>query len=111
MSIILLIIVLVLVFLLVKSLQDARARAAASSSQTSSKRPRRTRASREGRSRQPAAKPIDQDALAAHVAKLREAVASDLISFDEAAASVVRHTDGALSEEAARKMLETDEAA
>lgn len=48
---------------------------------------------------------LDQTALAEHVAKLQEAVAGEFISDDEAVGSIVRFSEGALSEEAARELL------
>jgi hypothetical protein len=49
--------------------------------------------------------PIDEAKLAEHVKALREAVADGKISHEEAAASIVRQTDGQLSEEAALQLL------
>jgi hypothetical protein len=50
-------------------------------------------------------KSLDERQLAEHVKALREAVAGGLISREEAAASIVRQTDGQLSEEAALQLL------
>jgi hypothetical protein len=61
--------------------------------------------------RKPAPPPVDEAALADHVAKLRDAVGQDLISTDEAAESVVRFTEGALSTEAARELIHRQDAA
>ena len=113
--VVLLIVLAVIAFLLYKSVQDARhqqdgaARPAAAGQVPS---PSRTRPRPRPRARARRPKPkVDEEALAAHVAKLREAVGSGLISMGEAVGSVVRQTDGALGEEAARKLLEQDDAA
>lgn len=105
-------------FLIYKAVQDARANADGTG--TPARREPRPRAAnplreppaarepRQPRQRRPKKTPkppIDQAALKAHVAKLREAVAGDLISRDEAVASIIRHTDGAVGEPDARKLL------
>jgi hypothetical protein len=108
--VVLLIVLAVIAFLLYKSVQDARERAAGGGTdeprmpRPEPRRPSpRPRSRPRGRQRKPQ---IDEEALAEHVAKLREAVRTDLISLDEAVASVIRQTEGALSEEAARKLLQ-----
>ena len=122
MPFVVLVVVLLLVgFLIWKSMQDsgthpAAGEAAGPDRSAGGTHPSRLR--RRGRTPGPGrpeptppAPPIDQDALAAHVAKLRAAVAQGLISDDEAAASVVRQTRGGLSDEAARRLLDTDDKA
>lgn len=115
-AVVVLIIVLLVVFLVLKSVQDARARPAEGDDDHGSGQGSKRPAWSQRRARhQPASSPpteIDREALSAHVTKLREAVAQGLISADEAAASVVRHTEGALSEESAHQLLNSnDEAA
>lgn len=117
-AVVLLIILLLVAFLLLKSFQDAKTRAAESDAgedkESGSSHPSRARRRLPRRSREdpaPSAPPIDQEALAAHVTKLREAITKGLISNDEAAASVVRYTEGGLSDDAARKLLDTDDEA
>ncbi len=113
-AVLLLIVLLIIVVLLVRSFQEARSRAGGESTSAERPEPRPTRAQRPRRQPKPRreAKPkVDEEALAEHVRKLREAVDADLISVEEAVASVLRFTDGAISEEAARKMLRSDEAA
>lgn len=109
--VVLLIVLAVIVFLLVKSLQDAKrqqesgggsAASRARPARPSAPRPQRQRARR----RQPA---LNSEALAAHVAKLRQAVETELISVDEAVDSIVRQTDGAVGPEAARKLLQQED--
>lgn len=112
---VLLIIVVLVAFLVLKSIRDARQDGAgphATDEGEAAHAPRPSRSERAGGApdTSPSA-PIDEEALTAHVTKLREAVSQGLISGDEAVASVVRHTDGGLSEEAARKLLDIDEAA
>jgi hypothetical protein len=108
---VLIIVLGVIAFLLYKSVQDARERAAGTAPARPPAEPRAMPAPKPRSKPKPRPKPrqrkpkVDQEALAAHVAKLREAVDGDLISMDEAVASVVRQTDGALSEDAARKLL------
>ncbi|HVL98552.1 MAG TPA: hypothetical protein VM324_04590 [Egibacteraceae bacterium] len=58
-----------------------------------------------------AAKPIDEEGLAEHVAKLRDAIGAGLVTTDEAVASICRFTNGVLSEEAARELLRRQGAA
>jgi hypothetical protein len=109
--VVLLIVLAVIAFLLYKSVQDARERAAGGDGAPAPRpprpEPRRPAPRPRGRPRARQRKPqIDEEALAEHVAKLKQAVATDLISLDEAVASVIRQTEGALSEEAARKLLQ-----
>lgn len=59
----------------------------------------------------PGSAPDDQDAFAEHVRKLRQAVADDLITSDEAVGSIVRFTNGSWSEEAAAELLRRRDAA
>jgi hypothetical protein len=119
---ILLLVLLVVAFLLVKSVLDAQQRARGGNGGAAD-RPGRARRWTTGasspvpsapsrprarpRTRKPL-KPVDEAKLTEHVAKLREAVEQDLISLDEAVASVVRHTDGQLSDEAARRLLQPE---
>jgi hypothetical protein len=105
--VVLLIVLAVIAFLLYKSVQDAKERAAGDGvSPPRAPRPEPRRPAARPRPRKPPRKPqIDEEALAEHVAKLQEAIRTDLISLDEAVASVIRQTEGALSEEAARKLL------
>lgn len=115
----LLVIVVLITFLVLKSLQDSKGRSSGPDQSTEGASPAagrysrlRRRGSDPGQSGpKPSAPAIDQDALAAHVAKLRAAVAADLISDEEAVASVLRQTKGGLSEEAARRLLDTDDRA
>lgn len=113
-AVVLLIIVLLVVFLVVKSVHDARGRAAdGTGGDEDGKGATRSVWVQRRTSQKPAspAAEIDREALSAHVTKLREAVAHGLISSDEAVASVVRHTDGELSEESARRLLDNDDEA
>ena len=117
--VVLLIVVAVIVFLLYKSEQDARqqheqggarpsegATAFPALPKTPSPRAKQARPSKRR------AKPkVDEEALAAHVVKLRDAISKGLIDIDEAVASVMRQTDGALGHDAARKLLEQEDAA
>lgn len=102
--IVLLVVVAVIAFLLYQSVQDARRRAEGGEAPA-----RPTPARRPAPKARPKPRPrkakVDEEALAEHVAKLRDAVAKDLISIDEAVESVVRQTDGALGPDAARKLL------
>jgi hypothetical protein len=102
---VLLIVLAVIAFLLYQSVQDARRRAAGGEP---SPAPAPRRSPPKGRAKpkpRPRKVKVDEEALAQHVAKLRDAVANDLISMEEAVDSVVRQTDGAITEEAARKLL------
>lgn len=104
--VVLLIVLGVIAFLLYKSVQDARARADGGTGHQTTTQTRRPSPKPRPRPRARPRKPkVDEEALGEHVAKLRQAVDTDLISLDEAVASVVRQTDGALSEDAARKLL------
>lgn len=106
---VLLVVLVVIGFLLYQSVQDARRRAAGGDP-TPRERPVRERPAPKPRER---AKPkprkvkvkVDEEALGLHLEKLRSAVANDQISMEEAVASVVRQTDGAVGEDAARKLL------
>jgi hypothetical protein len=106
-TILLLIVLIIVVALLAKSFHDAQR-------QSTTPRPR-TRSAPRPRMPRPRprrqAKPIDQAKLAEHVKKLRSAVDADLISREEAVASIIRHTDGQLSEEAAAALLRSHDAA
>lgn len=112
-AVVLFIIVLLVALLVLKSVRDARhnAEAPASDDGEAARPQRAARGQRHAAGDTAPSAPIDQEALTAHVSKLREAVSQGLISSDEAVASVVRHTAGGLSEEAARKLLDIDEAA
>jgi flagellar biosynthesis/type III secretory pathway M-ring protein FliF/YscJ len=105
---VLLVVLLVIGFLLYQSVQDARRRADGGADPAPQERPKARRAAPKPREK-PKPKPrkvkVDEEALEAHVEKLRSAIANDLISMDEAVASVVRQTDGAVGEDAARKLL------
>jgi hypothetical protein len=107
--VVLLIVLAVIAFLLYQSVQDARRRAeggdVAVRPQPAVRRPAPAPRPKPRQRPRPRKVKVDQEALAEHVAKLRDAVSGDLISMDEAVASVVRQTDGALSAEAARKLL------
>lgn len=109
--VVLVIVLTVIVLLLYKSVQDARHRQEGGEpASATSAEPRRTPARPKPRPRR--AKPkVDEEALAAHVVKLREAIDGGLIDVDEAVASVLRQTDGAIGEDAARKLLQQDDAA
>jgi hypothetical protein len=109
--VVLLIVLAVIVFLLAKSLQDAKRQhdGAAPTSATRGPAPTTPRPARQrARRRRPA---LDEEALEAHVGKLRDAVATGLISAEEAVDSIVRQTDGIVGQEAARKLLHQDDAA
>lgn len=113
-AVVLLIIILLVVFLVLKSVHDARDRSAEGTGDGESGEGAKRTVWTQRRGRQKPASPsgeIDREALSTHVTKLREAVAHGLISTDEAAASVVRHTDGELSEESARQLLDSDDEA
>lgn len=112
-AVVLLIIVLLVVFLVVKSVHDSRGRADDTDGSETDTGATRSGLAQRRASQKPSspAANIDRQALSAHVTKLREAVAHGLISADEAAASVVRHTDGELSEESARQLLDSDDEA
>jgi hypothetical protein len=105
--IVLILVVAVIAFLLYQSVQDAKRRAEGGEAPE-------PRAARRPQPKPRPAKPkprprkvkVDEQALAEHVAKLRDAIEHDLISIDEAVASVVRQTDGAVGEDAARKLLQ-----
>jgi CHASE3 domain sensor protein len=101
--VVLTIVLAVIAFLLYQSVQDARRRAAGEEP-AARQAPRRASPKAKPRPRPRKAK-VDEEALAEHVAKLRDAVANDFISMDEAIASVIRQTDGAIGEDAARKLL------
>ena len=107
--VVLLIVLAVIVFLLYQSVQDARRRAEGSETPSDPARPARPTAppvrSRPAARTRPRKVKIDEGALAEHVAKLRDAIAGDLITVDEAVDSVLRQTEGALSPEVARRML------
>lgn len=109
-NLILLVVLAIIIVVLVKSIVDAQRARSGSPSPASASRPEPRRPRRERRRERPnlrQVKPaIDSEALAAHVTKLKAAVGSDLISTDEAVASIIRQTDGAVSEQAARKMLQ-----
>jgi hypothetical protein len=112
-AVVLFIIALLVAFLVLKSLRDARQGTPASSTDdgpTTGPQPT-PRSERQAPRQAHSSSPIDEEALTAHVTKLRQAVSQGLISGDEAVASVIRHTEGGLSEEAARKLLDIDEAA
>jgi CHASE3 domain sensor protein len=106
--VVLLIVLAVIAFLLYQSVQDAKRRAQGVTPEPRD-RPAPRRAPPKPRPPKPKPRPrkvkVDEEALAQHVAKLRDAVDNDLISLDEAIASVVRQTDGAIGEDAARKLL------
>jgi hypothetical protein len=109
-ALVLTLVLAIVVFLLVKSVLDAqraktREQRPVAATRSAPPRPRARHRPRK------AARPVDERALADHVLKLREAVDEGLISVDEAVASVVRHTEGQLSDEAARRLLREDGAA
>lgn len=112
-AVVLLIIIVLVVFLVLKSVHDARGRAADGTDDEASEGTARSVWTQRRATKKPSSPSaeIDREALSAHVTKLREAVAHGLISADEAAASVVRHTDGELSEESARQLLDSDDEA
>ncbi len=104
---VLLVVLVVIGFLLYQSVQDARRRADGGDP-VPRERPTPRRAApkpREKAKPKPRKVKVDEEALGLHVAKLRDAIEHDLISMDEAVASVVRQTDGAVGEDAARKLL------
>lgn len=107
-------VIIVVVVLVAKSIHDAQRAGAGQQPSTArpsapprpSRRPPRV----QSRPRRPA-KPIDEEALAEHVSKLRDAIQADLVTTEEAVASICRFTDGVLSEEAARELLRRQGAA
>lgn len=109
--VVLFIVLAVIVFLLAKSLQDAKRQQGGGTvpnplrvPNPAATKPPRQRARR----RQPA---LDEETLAAHVSKLKEAVTTGLVSVDDAVDSIVRQTDGVIGPDAARKLLQHDDAA
>lgn len=110
--VVLLVILAVIAFLLVRSIQDARRHAAQPDSDSGSERtPPTRRTAARPRPRRGAKPALEGQALATHVTKLREAVDGGLISVDEAVESIVRQTDGALGEDAARRLLQGEDSA
>lgn len=108
---IVMIVIIVIVVLIAKSVYDAQQ---ARSNEATQPRPQQVGHHRPDRRPRPRDEPpvsVDEGALADHVAKLGEAVSEGLISMDEATASVVRFTDGQLSEEAAAELLRRQDAA
>lgn len=110
MPFILLTIIIVVVVLVAKSIRDAQQGRTAESTARREPRAPRAPARSQPRPRRPH-KPVDEEALAQHVAKLREAIGAGLVTTEEAVASVCRFTDGVLSEEAARELLRRQGAA
>lgn len=110
MPFILLTIIIVVVVLVAKSIRDAQQGGSAESTARRESRAPRAPARSQPRPRRPH-KPVDEEALAQHVAKLREAIGAGLVTTEEAVASVCRFTDGVLSEEAARELLRRQGAA
>lgn len=105
------IVIVVVVLLLLKSVHDAQQGKSSGGASPSPPEPQpRARPRPRPRPRRKA-KPIDEDKLADHVGKLREAVEGGLITTDEAVASIVRFTEGGLSEDAARQLLHQRDAA
>ncbi|MEX0657603.1 MAG: hypothetical protein WD080_00565 [Egibacteraceae bacterium] len=105
-------VIIVVVVLIAKSIHDARHDPEAP---RPAREPRPARAPRpqpraRPKPRRPT-KPVDEAALAEHVTKLREAIAADLVTTEEAVASICRFTEGALSEDAARELLRRQGAA
>ncbi|MGI8876593.1 MAG: hypothetical protein ACR2KP_20175 [Egibacteraceae bacterium] len=121
MAYVVLVIVLGLVaFLLYKAVQDARRQAEGGGASPTSPpraaprppRERRTPPPKPARAPRPAKRPrrghkpvVDSEALDEHVRKLRSAITDGLISLDEGVASIVRHTDGAMEDDDARRLL------
>lgn len=102
-------VIIVVVVLIAKSIHDARHDP--EGTPRPAREPRPARAPRpQPRPRRPT-KPVDEAALAEHVAKLREAIAAGLVTTEEAVASICRFTEGALSEDAARELLRRQGAA
>lgn len=110
MPFIVLTIIIVVVVLVAKAIRDAQQGGPADAPSPRASRPTRAPARSQPRPRRPS-KPVDEEALAQHVAKLREAIGAGLVTTDEAVASVCRFTDGVLSEEAARELLRRQGAA
>lgn len=106
-------VIAIVVLLVAKSLYDAHQLKAAQDDDAPSTpmaAPDRPRPARP-RPRRRSLPQIDEEALAEHVAKLRSAVNAGLVTEEEAVASIVRHADGALSEDAARQLLADRDAA
>lgn len=101
------IVIVVVVLLLLKSVHDAQQGKAGGGQPTPQPDPKPRPRARPRRK----PKPIDETKLADHVAKLREAVDGGLITTEEAVASIVRFTEGTLSEDAARQLLRHRDAA
>lgn len=101
-------VIVVVVVLIAKSIHDAGASGGRERDSAPSPRPLRPRP--QPRVRRPT-RPLNEEALAEHVAKLRDAIGAGLISIDDAAASICRFTEGLLSEEAARELLRRQGAA
>jgi predicted lipid-binding transport protein (Tim44 family) len=98
-TVLLTLLLLATVVLLAKSYYDAQQR------QQTIPTPKPPRAGRYRPRPRRQQQPIDEEKLAEHVKALREAVGEGLISRQEAAASIVRQTEGQLSEEAALQLL------
>lgn len=106
MPFIVLTIIIVVVLLVAKAIRDAQQGPSAQPASPREPRPTRMQSRSQPRPRRsPKPEPVDEEALAQHVTKLREAIGAGLITTDEAVASVCRFTDGVLSEEAARELL------
>lgn len=109
---IILTVIIVVVVLVAKSIHDAQA-GASGEKPAAADPPGPTHPSRlpaRPQTRRPA-KPVDEEALAEHVRKLRGAIQANLVTTEEAVASICRFTDGVLSEEAARELLRRQGAA
>lgn len=96
-------------FLLYRTVQDVQTNAQREGSLSAgyeSPQPQgRTRPKPKPKRQRKPLKAIDTKALSEHVEKLRSAVQSDLISEDEAIASIVRHAQDAITADDARRML------
>ncbi|HVM15117.1 MAG TPA: hypothetical protein VM287_12430 [Egibacteraceae bacterium] len=111
---IILTVIIVVVVLVAKSIHDAQSGTAqqqpSATRPSAPPRPSRRPARSQPRPRRPV-KPIDEEALAEHVSKLRDAIQADLVTTEEAVASICRFADGVLSDEAARELLRRQGAA
>lgn len=113
-GLVLLVVVVAMALLLARAVHNAQQARSSMRDTTVSGRAGRTGTPPERRGTtppRPGSAPDDQEALAEHVRKLRQAVADGLITSDEAVGSIVRFTNGSWSEEAAAELLRRRDAA
>jgi len=104
---VLFVVIVAVAFLLYRTVQDVQTRAQGEGTLSAGYEPpqQTARPKKPKRQRKPL-KAIDTKALSQHVEKLRSAVQAELISEDEAVASIIRYADGALAADDARRMLQ-----